>query len=141
MKTCKQCKTMFTPKRKDQIYCSSTCRVDANNELIKSRYKQVKEQAAEQKKMIKTIEQYLRTVNTLRLITSEVNVKNDTITYLDAAYVKNGITQDYDELNELKIMLRDGAVAYSRRKDEIIVAVKGISTTRYHIYTRQNRVK
>ncbi len=40
---CPYCKNTFQPTRKNQVYCSTECRTDSNNEVAKQRYAKFKE--------------------------------------------------------------------------------------------------
>lgn len=44
LKACPHCLTEFQPKRKNQLYCATECRTDANNALAKGRYATFKEE-------------------------------------------------------------------------------------------------
>lgn len=150
MKTCKHCKNEFQAKRKDQIYCTSTCRIDANNQIIKEKYSAVKKKEIElrkaQSKLMKIeseLNMYLSTSKTLRLITLEASIENDTVTYLGNTYVKYDKGTDYNEVAKLRIILMEGAIVYNPVKDEVI-AIKNNTTSTAKIYVkyaRQNRVK
>jgi len=81
-KQCPQCSRPFQARRKNQFYCSTECRIDANNEIAKARYATFKEEAPKANAVqteLKKLKDYLAS---LTIVVQDVQeVDRDTITY------------------------------------------------------------
>jgi endogenous inhibitor of DNA gyrase (YacG/DUF329 family) len=61
-KNCPHCKKDFQARRKNQLYCSTECKTDANNAVLKGRYALFKKQAPENeilKEKLKTLRTFI----------------------------------------------------------------------------------
>ncbi|MFM7681717.1 MAG: hypothetical protein ACKO7P_03115 [Bacteroidota bacterium] len=97
-KLCNPCLDYFTPKRKDQRFCSDKCRISASN----SKYR-------------KQMEPYRNILEKARI--TENNVEK--------AFIKGDIFYSADELFELKIDLRNALKLYFDSNGYIYFAIFG----------------
>lgn len=62
LKKCPQCNKQFQAARKNQLYCSTSCRTDANNVVAKERYATFKEEVPKLdsiKNQLKKVQEYI----------------------------------------------------------------------------------
>ncbi|RZK76830.1 MAG: hypothetical protein EOO85_10340 [Pedobacter sp.] len=89
VKRCPQCNNPFQPRRKNQDYCSTECRIDHNNGLAKERYANFKKEAPKVTGVHQELRQLRQYVASLTIVLEGVKeIDSDTITYQGQTYHK-----------------------------------------------------
>lgn len=84
---CPQCKTSFTPRRRNQIYCTNECRTDINNEVAKERYAAFKKEDAKLQVILKDRQKLQDQLASLIIVAQGVEViDSDTLRYNGRIY-------------------------------------------------------
>ena len=87
LKQCPHCLEAFQAKRKNQLYCTTECRTDANNAVAKSRYANFKEGAPKVNAVKSELKKLREYVASLTIILSDIKeVDRDTIMYGGHSY-------------------------------------------------------
>ena len=87
---CPHCKKDFQARRKNQRYCSTECRTDANNEVAKGRYAHFKKEAPENealKEKLKRLQTYL--AQQIIVLKNVKKLDKETILYEGLKYIYN----------------------------------------------------
>lgn len=81
-KVCPHCQETFSPRRKNQDYCSTECRTDANNQKAKTRYATFKKVVIEANVSQEKISKLKERVASLMVVVQGIEeVDSDTISY------------------------------------------------------------
>ena len=81
-KPCPNCSTVFQPKRKNQVYCSTDCRTDINNAAAKGRYAAFKEGVPKMDSVKAELKRMREYVAGLTIVLKDVTkVDADTLAY------------------------------------------------------------
>lgn len=111
-KTCPACGTAFEAKRRNQIYCSSECRADINNDKLKAKFNNIKTLEKEKSVGDKYKAAYLLATRIV-VIEFDEKDKNDIITFEGNKYEK--IASNVDALDEIGIRMGEKSVKGNKR--------------------------
>lgn len=92
-KKCAQCGGIFSPVRKNQLYCSLDCKTDKNNFLLKERYKASAKNNSQGEKLKKELDKLREEVDFLKSLPLVIptEVKDNSITYQGQKYIKKRV--------------------------------------------------
>ena len=104
-KQCPHCDKPFPARRKNQLYCSTECRTDANNVVAKGRYALFKQEAPKVNTFKNQINQLKQYIASLTIVIEDMEViDSDTIGFRGRKYKRgNRVGQP-----NLLISLNDG---------------------------------
>lgn len=116
---CPYCQQTFSPKRRNQRYCSSQCRIDANNDQARQAYKAYRQQAPQ----ASSAQQHLRELKAwlsqqVLVVTGIEEVDPKTIRWNDKLYRRQHIASD--TVRNLKISLLAGGGVHLTALDQVI---------------------
>jgi ribosomal protein S27AE len=83
---CVQCANVFTASRKNQLYCSVSCKIEKNNLVLKEKYHS-SSKVEKLDRDVKRLQEELSYLKSLPLVIP-VQVKDDTIVFRGRKYVK-----------------------------------------------------
>ena len=84
---CPYCKNTFQPTRKNQLYCSTECRTDSNNEVAKQRYAKFKEGSPKLVALVAQVRSLQTELASASILIRDVEeIDTDTIRYGGRSY-------------------------------------------------------
>lgn len=111
-KTCPACQRAFEAKRRNQLYCSSECRADVNNNKLKAKFNNIK--TLEKAKSLG--DQYKAAyLSAIRIVEIDFNVKdkNDIITFENKKFEK--VASNMDALTGMGLFMGVKSVKDNKR--------------------------
>lgn len=124
---CPYCQQVFQPLRRNQRYCSSQCRIDANNDQAQKKYaayRQEAPQAATIQHQLAELKQYIKQQILVILDIDEVDRK--TIRWQGRLYQYYGAATS--EVRGYHLSLQAGGGIYVVQRDELIYRRKSDMT-------------
>lgn len=85
-KTCPHCQQPFQARRKNQLYCTEECRIDANNAVAKERYASFRQEAPQVEVLQQQVEKIKAQLAAQIVVIKVVKPTEDTLTYAGHRY-------------------------------------------------------
>ena len=124
---CPRCQQVFQPVRRNQLYCSSQCRIDANNDKAQENYATYRREAPQTATIRQQLAELRRYLKKQIVVAQNIEQLDDkTIRWQGVTYYHHSVT----EIQHYGILLQEAGGIYIVQQDELIYRLRVSYITR-----------